>query len=89
MMMVYTAKSLDGWGSPRNILDPHCECTFIPFLGKTGHRGHWPVCLFFFFFSLLIRVIEILGTRLLDIVAFIKCDPCDQVDTLQTSVQVE
>uniref|UniRef100_I3LVS2 Uncharacterized protein n=1 Tax=Sus scrofa TaxID=9823 RepID=I3LVS2_PIG len=23
MMMVYTAKSLDGWGSPRNILDPH------------------------------------------------------------------
>lgn len=51
----------------------------------TGGTGLF-VC---FFFSLLIRVIEILGTRLLDIVAFIKCDPCDQVDTLQTSVQVE
>lgn len=37
---------------------------------KQGTGGTGLFVCFFFFFSLLIRVIEILGTRLLDIVAF-------------------
>ena len=30
MMMVYTARSLDGWGSSRNTLDLHSESHVTP-----------------------------------------------------------